>query len=659
MMNDIRVLGVVFCLLVLATAVVHRSARAGLPVQAGVGDGLGMHGEAFPYHIGSHDIAVYGDYVWWVNAVNSSAVVVRWHKQTQTYTVFTAEDGLFDDAGVRDIAVDDEGHVWLSVLGHGVNYFDGTQWSSFAEGNQLTNNRVSAIEVDAQGKVWIGTDSALDIYDHGNWSYLPFTEVNDPDGCGEGHIAGNVVDIAFDTITRIWIATNNGPVCYYDGSEWVMVFVEGSSVSSTDIEVAANGDIWFAGFENSAVGDGVARLTMAGDWTVFDSGTGLFGDETVAVAEDMYGNMWVLVDEFGDRGLNMFDGSNWYDFREVDGYEGGFAEMVFADDGVMWTAGPTSYHEGDGRWRRVYMGYTDRPREMMIDRRGNLWAYSYTNYGEVLFRFDGGRWHYFSAADGFDCLSIVNVVAGLDDEIWVACADGQVLHFDGMDWQRTIPQEQLSGGEIEMMSVDEGGQVWIGYRINHSLPSKEGVARWDGVSVTNYTMDDGLLADYVAWVYSQGDEVWVSYDDGAMGVSVFNGSGWSTVPGTEGLNVWQFVVDQLGRLIVLEQSGNSYDVYVVENGAVEMYSPPNRQYGGVVGVDQFNNVWFVDEDRMLLFSDGVWRLLDQDLYGTGVISGKAAINGAGDMVWGATDAGLVKLDLWPVATELFLPVVRR
>ncbi|MDH4094847.1 MAG: regulator [Betaproteobacteria bacterium] len=59
------------------------------------------------------------------------------------------------------IAVDRDGTVWAGSLGGGVSRFDGRQWRRWSRADGLPGDHVFVLHLDAQGRIWLGTDGGL------------------------------------------------------------------------------------------------------------------------------------------------------------------------------------------------------------------------------------------------------------------------------------------------------------------------------------------------------------------------------------------------------------------------------------------------------------------------------------------------------------------
>jgi len=87
---------------------------------------------------------------------------------------------------VRAMAIDAAGHILAGSLYHGLTVFDGHGWSVYADQSSgLPSNRITALAVDAFGRIWAGTRQGLSVYDGQRW--LTYQEANS--GLGDNQIS--------------------------------------------------------------------------------------------------------------------------------------------------------------------------------------------------------------------------------------------------------------------------------------------------------------------------------------------------------------------------------------------------------------------------------------------------------------------------------------
>jgi len=119
----------------------------------------------------------------------------------------TPADGLRSD-GVIGITEENTNTFWISyseptgisrIAWNGA----GIRAQNYDRTNGLASNKVYSIGVDAQGSVWAGTDSGIDVLRHGTWMHF---------GTSEGLVWGDCDSNGFyaDSDGSVWLGTSRG-----------------------------------------------------------------------------------------------------------------------------------------------------------------------------------------------------------------------------------------------------------------------------------------------------------------------------------------------------------------------------------------------------------------------------------------------------------------
>ena len=80
---------------------------------------------------------------------------------------FTMADGLSENA-VTALSVDMENNLWIGTSGGGAVCYDGEAFKIVKLGNSAPENKVEAILCDSRGKMWFGTRDGLAVYNRGH-----------------------------------------------------------------------------------------------------------------------------------------------------------------------------------------------------------------------------------------------------------------------------------------------------------------------------------------------------------------------------------------------------------------------------------------------------------------------------------------------------------
>ena len=142
----------------------------------------------------------------------------------------------FANAGsnINDVYVTDDGDVWMGSPGYGLNRFDRINtWTNYTP---PMGGNFQAGTLDKNGNVWYG-GSYLNRWDGNSWTY--FSSAN-------GLPWDFITALAVDTNNILWIGTQNG-LSSYDGNTFTNYFLRNSGLTAdyiSDIDVDSFNNKW-------------------------------------------------------------------------------------------------------------------------------------------------------------------------------------------------------------------------------------------------------------------------------------------------------------------------------------------------------------------------------------------------------------------------------
>jgi ligand-binding sensor domain-containing protein len=236
--------------------------------------------------------------------------------------------------------LDADGRLWAgSDLGLWI-FEDGAVAEAYNGDFGLPSSGVYAVAFGPDGTAWIGTDSGLAYYDNGD---IP--TVYDTSNSGLTYDAVYALLLASDG--SLWVATEANLSRLLPEGEWLTYgeddpFSFGVRVS--DLAEDPNGDIWL-----STLGDGLYRYRAADDeWDHYSpemDGVDLITNEFNAIAAAPDGTVWAGA---YFAGFVRFDGDAWQTFAELEGLiHSNVNDLYVDDDGAVWfaTSGGVSRYE--------------------------------------------------------------------------------------------------------------------------------------------------------------------------------------------------------------------------------------------------------------------------------------------------------------------------
>jgi ligand-binding sensor domain-containing protein len=368
-------------------------------------------------------------------------------------SAWRTDDGLPQN-NVHAIARDAEGYLWLGTES-GVARFDGVRFVPFlsSQVHGIANNSVWTMLADSRRRLWIGTEGGLTRRADGR--FQTFTTA---DGLPNNVIHG----LHEDSTGVLWVGTASG-LARFDGTRFVLVDGSGAPVGER-VRAILGGprDTLWVGTER-----GLYHLDGS-QWTKYTTADGLAGDVVYAIKEDRDGRLWIGT--YGG-GVSVREHGR---FRTLSTEAGLAHAFVYA------------IHE---------------------DRDGNLWFG--TEGG--LSRWRGGRFESITPKDGLAHDRIWTFHEDAEGSLWLGTrGGGGLLRLKDGVFTTYGPPEGLLGGNMYGAHEDSAGNVW-------AAMLGTGVSRIgrDG-RVRNFTDRDGLAGHNRMWtVYvDSADGVWAGGDNG-------------------------------------------------------------------------------------------------------------------------------------------------
>jgi ligand-binding sensor domain-containing protein len=301
---------------------------------------------------------------------------------------------------------DQSGNLWFGTTENGLYKYDGSSFQRFMVSDGLNSNAINHLLQDRNGKIWIGTDKGLCIYDGKS-----FTEVSIPlpkylpPNKNELYKSLKIFHIMQDRSGKLWIATIDG-VFTYDGTSFTHFVINkgAGGFLSTNHNVERifedkDGYIWFGGRTNVGVyrydGKTITNFKLEGITLNFKSvNREVTHDWAWPQLQDKNGNIWFS--NWG--GAYRYDGKSFATVTGSDGLPGynGIVKTIVEDDkGNLWFGGDLGLSRFDGR------SFTNF-RHGLINT--DIWTILRDKYGKIwvgtratgLYLFDGKKFTNYS-----------------------------------------------------------------------------------------------------------------------------------------------------------------------------------------------------------------------------------------------------------------------
>ncbi len=359
---------------------------------------------------------------------------------------------------------------------------------------------VSALLFDARGRLWTGSDDAIDVFDStgARLDHLPLAD------------SGRVHRIAWGRDGTLWAGTPRA--LFAIRRDRIDRIGPERGLPFGDIQclwVDRDGMPWIGGFS------GLARLS-GNAFTSFFEEDGLTGLNVRPVIRRADGTLLV--------------GAAGGVFRERDGH---FEPAGVAGHRVMWLFEDPGHRLWVGTTEGLFLeneqgGFEESPicgheivDQIVRDGRGWIWI---ACRGHPPLRSSDGE-NFAPIEVPGQSFGNARILAHSDGSVYVSGANG-LSRFDGVNWDTFDETDGLAGSDPYYLCEAPDGAVWFGYQ------SSRGLTRFDGEHFRHWNVEDGLSS---AGVYSLGFDdrgrLWVGT---ARGVDCFDGTrfvNWGTPEG--------------------------------------------------------------------------------------------------------------------------------
>jgi signal transduction histidine kinase/ligand-binding sensor domain-containing protein/CheY-like chemotaxis protein len=409
----------------------------------------------------------------WIGTYNGLLVAAK--TETGKYSI---ERAGFDGEFISALEIDRENRLWVGTNVSGLFRLEWAhgddpvparqgqsawQWDrqfSFTTENGLSSNLISALYLDRDGIVWIGTQS-------GGLNRLQGDHVSVFDvGVGLSH--SYVSSVFKDREGNLWIGTNGGGLNLLRDSK-IATYTTKNGLSYDQvygIYEDSQGCVWIGtfGFGVNCIKNGRVHRRLTRE-------NGFPTNFVLTICELPEGNMWFGTYGDGIVRMNMKDGH----FKTYNTRDGLISNFVYG---------------------------------LYVDRKGQLWAG--TNDGG-LHRFSHGRFILHKRLQG-------KVRAFLEDSrgyLWVGTDIMGVIRIKGQESEVLDMARGMSSNDIMAIFEDKTGAVWI-------ATYGGGINRYTYADnrIKAVKQEDGLLHDIIYWILADhSDNLWMSSMSGIFRVS--------------------------------------------------------------------------------------------------------------------------------------------
>lgn len=408
---------------------------------------------------------------------------------------------------ITDIAVTPQNTIWLAHWGGGVSRFDGTTWTYFTTQDGLLSQNVSAITLDANNQPLIATTAGLMRYQNDLWTPVYQSSIENL-----GTITALAIETIPDgnqTIETLWVGTQQG--AYHLQEQEIIPEATSETeptqeqptpatiletlpdLNITDITFDANDILWFA------TNNGAIRR-QGGQFINYPN------------ASSPNVRNFVDMDRKNDNELVLFTQNQVYDVN---------TQGVWVENSLSAITSPIKQIAVDGLDRTWVM--TDDAIVTISNTFSNaldypeIWFETNATYHEMIITPKNTTWiatdQYVASQSGFGWL-VYDRNSGIpsapitdfyvDDTITVVVTDGGGASIlENGNWRFLHQGNGLTTNALSSVTVDSAGNIWFG-------TYQAGLIRYDGTNFTTFTTEDGLLNYQITdLAVGENDVIWV------------------------------------------------------------------------------------------------------------------------------------------------------
>ncbi|HEY8995913.1 MAG TPA: two-component regulator propeller domain-containing protein, partial [Lacunisphaera sp.] len=390
---------------------------------------------------------------------------------------------------VRTIVKDAHERVWLLSASTGLHIWQEGGLTAFPD-NSLKQELATAVAVDLQDRIWIGTTTGLRCYDAGfrRVDLPPFTQ--------------NVRALLVDQHGVIWIGTHSGGLaCYKNGAFRFLRQRDGlANDHVTSLLEDREGSLWVG------THGGLSQLSDV-KFPLYSDSDGLLDGMCHGVCASVNGGLWIGT----SLGLTYFDGRTATNFSPEQGLSFPYIKRPFeARDGDVYLMNARKGIDVLSGGKVVATINCDQwPTAFAEDSQGVIVAVAGS-----LFRISRAGLAPYQIKDQapLSLTWIRDLRISRDGALWVASVQGILRIRDGAIRQWTTA-DGIPNHDVYALCEDRDGVMWLGL--------KTGMACIKGDRFSNISRHDGLLDDSIlAIVPDDLGHLWVNSSQGIFRVSL-------------------------------------------------------------------------------------------------------------------------------------------
>jgi len=356
----------------------------------------------------------------------------------------------------------------------------------------LDPNFITALAEDSLGRIWVGTHDGVRIFMDGNPSNLISLTTQD------GLSSDVITDIYADRAGNVWMGSVNG-LCEWTNGK-ITTFTMNSGLTNNFVSCIfqdRDNNIWFGTHA------GLCRLDN-GKWSSYSVADGLTDNNVTSITADHEGSLWVCTSD----GLNQFYDAPITTWTTYEGLANDYVSSVIEmpDKSLCFLSDQGSSLTFMNRGKITKYNTVVGPAYVARDK--SLWI----GQSGVLSNFANGRIKQYGAENGIPPKWISAITE--DDKSLIVYLDHKgIFRFINGQLQPYLMADsaEYPRREYVVCFLWQAAEkaMWIG--------TADGLVRFQDGHYRNFTVADGLAADWVSSIYDDHHgTLWISSPQGGL-----------------------------------------------------------------------------------------------------------------------------------------------
>jgi ligand-binding sensor domain-containing protein len=342
---------------------------------------------------------------------------------------------------------DRSGGLWLATLDGLLHWAEG-RVTRYGAADGLASDRVRALYEDGAG-IWIASDDGVDLRRPGERSFQPIVRQS---------LGSTLTAVHVDREGGVWIGTRGRGLARFNRGLFASYTTADGlpDPEVTTVLVDRRGTVWVG------TGRGLCAFTADG-FVVYGAAHGLTNESVGALAEDRDGSLWVGTDSGVFRAGFRACAGCAPRFERIDGVPATLIRVIHVDEaGHVWIG-----TNGEGLLRydgRAFDAFTTQNglshnaiRAIERDGEGGLWI---GTKGGGLNRLNAGRFEVHTEKHGLPNNSIQSLHLDAEGTLWISTRHGVSRRKAGR--YRTISRaDGLFASHVYGFAEDGRGNLWL------------------------------------------------------------------------------------------------------------------------------------------------------------------------------------------------------